>query len=483
MKRKTPNVNPERKLIINLITSDIYCKSIIPLLSPKYFLTSYAREVSSWIIAYYEEFEKAPGIDIKSIYHSKRADIKDVDVQDEVSEFLTSISEEWETLEPNNIDYEIKNAELYLKIRSLDVLKENLDSAINENNPLIGEQAVSNYKRIEKSFGQGISLLKDSQKVMDAFTDADEVLFTLPGALGQVAGKFCRGDFVSFLAPMKRGKTWYLWYIAETALYMSCKVIIITLEMTEKQMIRRSWRSLLGQPKNTKTVKIPFFEKDEDSERFFISEKEEQREGIDPSKVVEYQKKFRRKFRKGDVRIISLPSKSATVQDLNSHLDNLEHFENFIPDVVVLDYADLLIPDKTVKEYRHGLDNIWSMLRSTAMARNILLVTASQTEKGTFKQDISEGSAAEDIRKIAHITCGLALNQKKEEAKMGVMRVAQVVTREDAPCFEQAIVLQCLDIGRPCIDSKLKSEVAYSLISETDDNSENKKDWKRKNRD
>jgi len=223
-----------------------------------------------------------------------------------------------------------------------------------------------------------------------------------------------------------------------------------------------------------------FFKQRLDAVGRFNEVEEIEKKGIDISRVEEYQKKFRRRFRKGDIRIISMPSGSASISDIANQLDNLEHYENYIAEVVVVDYMDLLIPEKGFKgEYRHQLDNIWKAGRRLAMEKNILLVSASQTEKGTFGKDIAEGSASEDIRKISHITSGLALNQTKEERKNGIMRVAQVVTREGETSYDQAVVLQCLDIGRPCIDSRLRNEVI--LRKDADDD---KKDgYERKKRD
>jgi len=468
------SMDQERKCIINLITSTRFCKEILPLTRKQYWATNYAREVCSWIEEYYSQFSIAPGKDIKTIYQSKHASIVNEDIQDEVALFLSSISKEYtEETQPNNPDYEIAQAEKYLKLRSLEILKSSLEESILDNNPMKGEQALSNFKRVEKPLGQGISLLHDAQKVSDAFTDEHDVMFAFPGALGKVAGKMCRGDFVSFFAPMKRGKSWWLWYIAETALHFHHKVIFFTLEMTSKQIIQRSWRSLIGQPKEKMTLQIPYFVKDDDTMKWLVEQKEEEREGIDPSQITELQKRFRRKFRKGDVRIISLPTKSASVQDLTAHLDNMEHYENFIPDVIVVDYADILICNRGFKgEYRNQLDNIWSSLRQMAMERNCLVVTASQTEKGTFTKDVQAESAAEDIRKMAHITCGLGINQSKGEAKRGIIRISQIATREDRQCFDQAIVLQCLDIGRPCIDSRLREEVTMGEHEEKDEKSE-----------
>ena len=59
-----------------------------------------------------------------------------------------------------------------------------------------------------------------------------------------------------------------------------------------------------------------------------------------------------------------------------------------------------MTPEKRIQgRIQASTDNIWKAGRRLAMAKNILVVSASQTEKGTFGKDIAEGSASEDIRK------------------------------------------------------------------------------------
>jgi len=468
MKIQKIQLDDERKIIINLIMDTQYCKEILPLINPSYWATNYARTVSGWIDEYYQEFKVAPQKNIKSIYRNKKTFINDDEEQDEISTFLQSISKQYENLTINNIDYEIKNGIEYLGLRALEVAKETIEDAILNKDKEKGEAVISNFKRVAKPFGEGISLLHDTEKIIDILTNEDDVLFQFPGALGKVAGPMCRGDFLSFLAPQKRGKSWWLWFVSEIAMIYGHKVVLFSLEMPEKSVVKRSWRSLVGQPIKDKLIKMPKFEENDDG-TFCIEIEEIEKKGIDISKIEEYQKKFRRRFRKGDIRIISMPSGSASISDIANQLDNLEHYENYMAEVVVIDYMDLLTPEKGFKgEYRHQLDNIWKAGRRLAMAKNILVVSASQTEKGTFGKDIAEGSASEDIRKISHITSGLALNQTKEERKNGIMRVAQVVTREGETSYDQAVVLQCLDIGRPCIDSRLRNEVILRKDAEDD---------------
>jgi hypothetical protein len=104
------------------------------------------------------------------------------------------------------------------------------------------------------------------------------------------------------------------------------------------------------------------------------------------------------------------------------------------------------------------LNDIWRGLRNIARDRNILVVTASQAAKDTFDRDMKEGDVAEDIRKIAHCTSALGLNQRKDEKEKGIMRVRQLAIREGRQVMDQAVILQCLDIGKPCLDSRLLKE-------------------------
>lgn len=471
MKVKKLDISPERQIITNLITSDEYCRQVMPIFRPDYLKASYARIVGQWIKEFYEQFKSAPGRAIQDIYRVKRGDIRDGEDSDLIADFLVKLSADFENSTPTNIDYSVRQAELYLKTRSIEALIEDLQDSVQKNDPLTGEQKISNYNRIERASGEGVSLKNDTQDIIDAFNEEDEFLFRMPGAMGEVIGDLNRGDFFSFMAPMKRGKTWFLWYTGEVAMRRGLKVVFFTGEMTKKQMIRRGWRSTVGKPKVTKVVRIPYFEESPIKPgKYEIKIREELREGINVAEIAKQQKKLRRIARSGDIRTIQIPGYQTTVANIEAHLDNLEHYDNYLADVVIIDYADLLLADKRAgNEYRHQIDNIWKGLRRIAQERNILVVTASQTAKETFDRDIRKGDASEDIRKIAHVTSAVGINQRKDEVERGVIRISQLAIREDKSITDQAVVLQCLDIGRPCIDSKFQREMVQSEEPEVEE--------------
>jgi len=459
MELKTVDLSAERKLLTNLIVSDEFCKRILPIFSPTYCKSEYARLVSDWVVEFYNVYKKAPNKAIEDIYKSKTATLSDTSVSDLIAEFLQSISDEYvQTV--NNIEYDITQAEQYISTRSMEILVENIKKSLQKNDILQAEKFIANYKKPEVVSDAGVDILNDTALVSDAFSEEDEILFKFPKALGELAGEFHRGDFVSFFGPQKRGKSQMLWYSAETAMFKDLKVVFFTMEMTRKQMIRRGWRSIVGQTKAPMTIKFPYFEQNTDNLKYDILYKDIHKTGVDATKIEYQQSKLKKMLRNGSVRIMSIPAYRSTVEDIENHLDVLQLYSNYVPDVVIVDYADLLIPSRyRGTEYRHQLDDIWKGLRRISQERNILVITASQTNKDTFDRDVRKNDSAEDNRKVGHITCGLGLNQKESEIEKGIMRVNQLVIREEKAVTEQVVVLSCLDICRPVLDSKFVHEI------------------------
>ena len=460
MKRESINLQDERKILTNMILSTDFLREISTLIKPHLFESAYAKLVSGWVMDYFEQYKTAPEKNIQDIYQQKRDSIQDEEENETVAEFLKRLSNEAAEYRIQSVDYSINSAIKHLKLKSLERLKEQLAGFLIEADPLKAEQAIANYTRIERPEGEGVALFHDSAGVINAFLMEDELLFKFPGALGHVAGGFLRGDLVAWLGFAKRGKTWWMWFTAQVAMNHGLKVLFVTLEMTKRQMTRRAWQSMVGQPKEDKDITIPQFESVGDS-KWTVSAIVEHRTGVDPSLIPEKQKKFRRLLRGGDVRIEAFPAYSATVEDIVAHLDNLYYYDNYTPDVVIIDYADIIAPTENRMDYRHQLDSIWKKLRGLAQSRNILIVTASQSGRGGSTKDAKEEDVAEDIRKLAHVSKMLVINRLPEESKKGIVRIAQMAEREGSTSYEQAVVLQCLDIGRPYMDSHLRSEVSY----------------------
>ena len=157
-------------------------------------------------------------------------------------------------------------------------------------------------------------------------------------------------------------------------------------------------------------------------------------------------------------RLKSYPAGTANINDLISALDHLEYTENFIPDVIVIDYADILKPeDSRLIDPRAKADSTWIKLKGMADSRHCLVVTASQgTRKSIDKKSISQTDVAEDIRKLAHLDVMYGLSQTQEEKAESIMRVSILAHRdEDANELQQVICLQQRGLGQVLLDSEI----------------------------
>jgi hypothetical protein len=160
--------------------------------------------------------------------------------------------------------------------------------------------------------------------------------------------------------------------------------------------------------------------------------------------------------RKRNFKISTHPNNTLTISTLKNILNRWERVDNFIPDVVVIDYADLLVAEGT-KEFRHAQNEIWKNLRALSTARDCLVLTATQADGKAYDRDLLKMSNySEDKRKYAHVTAMFGLNQDKRgrEKQIGMMRINQLVAREGEYDSTATItVLQNLTLGQPFLDS------------------------------
>lgn len=464
MRRTKIDMSPERQLVTHLITSTRFAREILPILNSKMLKTRYAQVVVQWVRDYYERFEGAPGKAIQDIYLDRKASLRDEEESESVAEFLQNLSDD--AKEESNLEFHISQTEKYLKTLSIEQAIEEMKAALSKNEPLVAEGIIANYKRVGKPSGDGYSLLDNPMDVVEAFTEEAEIALRFPGALGKVVGPCRRGDIISFIAPVKRGKTWALLYASDLAASQRQRVAFFTLEMPKPQIIRRGWQAMVGAPKTDRVITMPYFAPDKEATeeitpdtKWRIEYKDVAKKGVSIDEIDTIQKNMRRMYRGGDCRFIPMAAKATTVRDIETVLDNLMYYDDYQVDVVVIDYADLL-GSKLSGDYRHQLDDIWSNLRRLAQERNILVVTATQTNRaGLSGEDITPENVAEDMRKLAHVSKLVALNQSATEKEHHIMRWKCLLDRDESSVYEHATVLSCLSIGKFVLDSRLQSEM------------------------
>ncbi len=458
MQREKIDSLNEKNFVVSLIMSDKVCKTLIPYINLDYFDVEYSRIVTQWVIDYYKKFNKSPKDDITSLYITHHDEIQDEATKNLIASFLQNLADS--NLNINNEDYLFDRSKDFLDKKALEKYTEELNACLAVNDIEKARKIQSKYKKIAPTETNEISLFdkKSVKKIQEALGKVDEELMTLPENFNRVTGKLHRNDFVAILAGAKAGKSWAMQYLATHAVQQGLNVVFVSMEMSEEEVVQRMWKMLYG----SKSGIVPegiyegakIIEDPNDPEKF-TSQLFDIKVRSSAAKSVRHLQKqtLAQNQHKGDLRIIAYPSYGASVKDITDRIEELAVKENFVADVVVIDYADITQPIGGGSELRNQLDAIWKHLRWFAMQFHCLIITASQTNrKGIGASEVDADSIAEDIRKMAHCTSMISLEKTKQMKREHLIRVRNIAVRNDN-VEETCVFPQCLDIGQFMLQS------------------------------
>lgn len=467
--RRSVDTTLERQIIAYCITNDTYLGEVVRLADPSWFQASHSQITFRWCAEYYHNYKKAPNDNIKDIYLQYRTTLEDEDA-DTIGTFLQSISDM--DTEIQNVEYAINTAKDYLRLRSLELLNKSLTDTISNRDLLEAERLLTTYNKVERIKTSAVDIFDNTEAVVNAFSMEDEILFELDGAFGKMLGPVKRSDFIAFMGPPKRGKSWWLLEMGVEAVFQGLNVLFVSLEMTEAEMIRRIYTGLSYRPLKDATITIPYFYQEEKDGKWLVEWNEEFRKGIDASpegieKINKHLNKYTRN--KGGFKLLTLPTKSVTMEQLRSQVESLEFYEGFQADVIVIDYLDILKIEG--KDNRIAIGETWAKTRGWAEEKKVAIITASQGNRGSINSgSISGNQIAEDISKLNHATLILGINATEQEKAMGLYRINQLATRHNKPFADQVVCASCLEIASPCIDSRWLSECQYEVEEDEDEN-------------
>jgi len=164
-----------------------------------------------------------------------------------------------------------------------------------------------------------------------------------------------------------------------------------------------------------------------------------------------------KRVHKNSFRIRSYPRFSANVSDLEKDLNVLERSEGFIPDIIIVDYADILKPEISGLMGVEKEDQSWMNLGRLAMERHCLLVTGTQaTREALDVKNVGQKHTARWIGKLGHVDVMLSLNQTEEEKERGEMRIGIMEHRHQFFLENKHVtILQKPDMGQVHLDSQI----------------------------
>ena len=144
---------------------------------------------------------------------------------------------------------------------------------------------------------------------------------------------------------------------------------------------------------------------------------------------------------KGKVIIKEYPPKRASFDTIEAHLQQLEHQNNFKPDLIIIDYLDYM-RTKGRKDRKDEIDDVYVAAKAFGKEKGIPIVSPSQANRTAAKNDIIEGDNAAgsyDKIMIGDIILSLARKRKDKIEGTGKWHVMKNRYGPDGMTFRSTI--------------------------------------------
>lgn len=133
--------------------------------------------------------------------------------------------------------------------------------------------------------------------------------------------------------------------------------------------------------------------------------------------------------------IKEFPTGSMRVSDLRRLIERYKaHGTNF--DIVIVDYADLIAPERITESTIENSKSVYVNLRGLAMEQNIAILSATQTNRDGYKAAVAKAEhVADDFNKIRIADVVISINKTEEERASGQARLYFAACRNQAGGF------------------------------------------------
>lgn len=493
------NNKEENDILLGLVLDDSFCSRVLPVLRPEHFKLKEYRHPLRWIREYFKKYSKAPGAELQVIFDTERGRMNPHEAE-LLETFLDTLNKRHAADKtPPNWPYKIDRARDYIRVRAIEVLAEQSVSLAGRGDLDRAEKLVREFSVTETAGVNWTTPLTDMAMVQETIDRIDIGLFKLEGVLGELFGWWQRGWLISYFGATKKGKSWWLMETAMQAVVAGLRVVFISLEMQELDQSKRFYSNVSALPERAGVLPNPVWDcafnqdnsctmgertnrhrmpmdMDNNPEWDYASNyractacKTERKlrgnyrvaswfEEVDKESyadgVVTKVRAFGKQYPAENLKMFVYPRGMATLEMLLGDLDRLEAVEDFIPDMVVVDYADLMKAREGAAEFER-LDDMWKQLAALGGKRGCLMVTASQGNTKALSAHTMRGDmTAGTTRKLHHIDVGISLNQQGQELDAMMMRLAPIQGARHTPTPRgEVYVLQNFFLGQPYLDS------------------------------
>jgi len=371
------------KVLASLLNHKEFLINIHDILSDEYFDNQAHKWVIKEILKYYEKYHTTPTMEVFKVELKKvQNEVLQISIKEQLKEAYKSSNDDLEYIE-NEFSSFCKNQQLKKALlSSVDLL----NAGDYESIKFLIESAMKagQDKNVGHEYSKDIESRYREEHRIAIPTPWEEFNELLQGGLGG-------GDFGLMFGNPGGGKSWALVALGGHACKMGFNVIHYTLELGEDYVGRRY-------------------------DAFFTH--------IPVNKILNHKKEVEEVVGKvpGKLIIKEFPTGKATISTIESHIKKCIDLD-FEPDLILIDYVDLLRSKRLSRERKEEIDDIYVGTKGLARELNLPIWSVSQVNRAGSKDDIIEGDkAAGSYDKMMITDFAASLSRKKEDKVNGTGR-------------------------------------------------------------
>ena len=371
------------KAISSLLTHKEFLTNIHDIISEEYFEKGAHKWVIKEIVKYYDKYHTTPSLEVLKVELQKiDNDVLKISIKEELKQAYVSSDDDLKYVQEEFTNF-CRNQQLKKALMSsVDLLKAGDFDGIRV--LVDGALKAGQDKNVGHEYNKDIEerYRENSRTVIP--TPWERINDLLQGGLGN-------GDFGLIFGNPGGGKSWSLVALGGYAVRLGYNVLHYTLELGE---------DYVGKRYDAFFTQIPVNKTDQ------LKPKAEEIVPKLPGQLI----------------IKEYPTGRATVSTIESHIAKVANM-GVKPDLVLIDYVDLLSSRKRTRERKEEIDDIYGSTKGLARELNIPIWSVSQVNRAGAKDEIIEGDkAAGSYDKLMITDFSMSLSRKKEDKVKGTGR-------------------------------------------------------------
>ena len=371
------------KVISSLLTSKEFLQNIIDVLSDEDFPNSAHKWIIKEIIKYYDKYHTNVSMDVLKVELQKvENEVLQLSIKEQLKLAYEASDEDLKYVQEEFSNF-CKNQQLKKALlKSVDLLKIGDYESI--------KYIVENAMKSGQDKNIGHEYLKD---VESRYREDHRTVIPTPWAKFNdlTQGGIGNGDLGLIFGSPGGGKSWCLVSLGAYAVSLGFNVLHYTLELGEDYVAKRYDAFFTRIPVNT-----------------ISQHREEVEETINrlPGKLI----------------VKEYPIGVATTSTLESHIQKSENL-GVKPDLIIIDYIDLLSTKKRSSDRKGELDHIYRSIKGLARQLNLPIWSVSQVNRAGARDEIVEGDkAAGSYDKIMISDVCISLSRQRQDKVNGTGR-------------------------------------------------------------